>query len=195
MLKESRQVRRARERAESKAKLKAEKVVINDVDGFLPDAGQNWHPDGYGWFQISEMIQTMYHNPKLLMESSNGVNYGRLNAAVDIMDKEGKHQLMPKQSRGYLATFRFTADSLNQLADAIDLGGMSVRIGGKVAETLASPTGESYTIIDVNDIWSRGNDAGNMVFFVNVTDRMLKLDSREFAKMIRDYAKAVDQYA
>ena len=195
MLKESRQVRRARERTEAKAKLKAEKVVINDVDGFLPDAGQNWHPDGYGWFQISELIQTMYHNPKLPIGSIDGVKSGQLNAAVDIMDKEGKHQLMPKQSRGYLATFRFTADSLNQLADAIDLGGMSVRIGGKVAETLASPTGESYTIIDVNDIWSRGNNAGNMVFFVYVTDRTLKLDSREVAKMIRDYAKAVDQYA
>ena len=193
MLKESRQVRRARERAEAKAKLKAEKVVINNIDGFLPDAGQNWHPDGYGWFQISELIQTMYDNPKLLMEYRNGVNYGRLNVPVDIMDKEGKHQLMPKQSRGYFATFRFTADRLNQLADAIDLGGMSVRIGGKVAETLASPIGESYTVIDVNDIWSRGNISGNMLFCVYVTDKMLKLDSREFAKMIRDYAKAVAQ--
>ena len=205
MQEESRQVRRARERAEAKAKRAEEKAKNRPepklkpatVEGYTPDAGMNWHPDGHGWFQVAELIQTLARQPRCRSYEWQGVEYGELNILVDIMNLEGKEHLMPDQQDGYYGTFRFTADTMMQLADQIDKGAMSVRITGKVGTDAVqtTPQGEKFRIIDVEKTWSAGNDNGFMHYTVITDKGFLSTNSREFADKLRGYANTLQQRA
>ena len=96
---ESRQVRRARERAEAKAKAKQSQLgyIPSQQSGFAPDAGLNskLDQDNYYWFQTSEFALSLgsKHKAKVGLRATRATEQDpatvELDFHCDIMDKDG----------------------------------------------------------------------------------------------------------
>jgi hypothetical protein len=202
---ESRQVRRARERAEAKAKAKQSQLgyIPSKVAGFAPDAGLNSKlgQDNYYWFQTSEFALEMAR----VSESKQGLRATRateqdpamieLSFKCDIMDKDGDKLVMPrpadKDSDCYLLSMKFTREQLHLLADAIDKGGMSVRLTGvpsDIEEIRGIGQADIIRAVMFKDVYSAGNNAGSMVYMGFVDGAMVRSSSDMVADGLRHIA-------
>ena len=166
--------------------LKAKPKFKAHQEGFKPDAGLNSQEGlNHYWFQVAEMLQTLMVQPKMRAYEINGVSTIELNATVNIMNYEGTEHTAPQTREGYFATLRFTADNLDQLADQIDKGAMSVRVSGIPADADTSPTGEKFRIINAVESWSAGNGSKHMNYYIN----MSSFNSRDVAARFRAIAE------
>jgi hypothetical protein len=200
---ESRQVRRARERAEAKAKAKQSQLgyIPSQQSGFAPDAGLNskLDQDNYYWFQTTEFALAMgnKHKAKVGLRCSRATEQHpatvEFDFTCDIMDKDGKKQVMPSPNNdGYLLSMKFTREQLHLLADAIDKGGMSVRLTGVPSESEevrgdpARP--EIIRTVMFKDVYSAGNNAGSMMYMGFVNGSMVRSSSDMVANGLRHIA-------
>jgi hypothetical protein len=166
------------------------KRVETTIDGFRPDAGMNSNEGtNHYWFQVTELIMTLSQNDKLRSYESLGQRWIEINVPVDIMDQAGEIHTRPRLEDGYFATFRFTADLLDEFADQIDRGAMSVRITGVPKERQSAPSGERFRVIEVADSWSAGNDCGHMMYMVMSRRGPVQTSSKEMARGIRSIAQ------
>lgn len=191
MAQESRQVRRARERAEAKQKNKQNNLgyIPNNIAGFKPDAGINSKSNitNHYWFQVSEFASNLLREHSVKGYDIKNNSFIELQLPVDIMDKDGdKHSIThPSDGKGFCLTMRFSHQQMNLLADQIDKGGMSVRVSGKPAEIQTSPNGEKFQIVDCEDIYSEGNHSGSMLFML-VSDRgVINVNSQKIAQSVK----------
>lgn len=171
--------------------LKAKPKFKAHQEGFRPDAGLNSQEGtNHYWLQVGELLQAMSVNPKLKSYNIDGVRKIELNAAVDIMNYEGTEHTSPQTREGYFATFLFTPDGLENLANQIDKGAMSVRVSGIPRETSTSIiTGEKFKDIDATDSWAKGNTNGFMTYMFFNGTKMVSFDSKTAAQSFRAIAE------
>ena len=175
---------------------KKAKTVKSSIAGYAPDAGLNSPAltDNHYWFQVSEFVQYIAKNPQLPGYMHRGQNSLEMTFSVDIMDQAGDCQMAPVQPNGYCATIRFTVDQMRELAESIGRGGMSVRITGRPdGVRTKTAQGEPFMVIDCVDIWSQGNDSGNMMFMcMGAGMQMIRTDSSSLRKVLLNMADQMD---
>ena len=166
--------------------------IPNDIAKFQPDAGVNSEPAtvNHYWFQTSEFASMMLRRMPVKRYEHLNQPVVEINFSVDIMDEAGDERAIPhpENGEGFALTMRFTAPQLNQLADAVDKGGMSVRLSGLPAELNTSTAGEQFRPVDCADIYSKGNLSGVMTFMLNVNGTMMSTTSTDLAASIRTMA-------
>jgi hypothetical protein len=166
--------------------------IPNSIAKFQPDAGVNSVPDAtnHYWFQTAEFASMMLRRLPAKRYEHLNQPVVEINFKVDIMDEAGDKHLIPhpENGEGFALTMRFTAPQLNQLADAVDKGGMSVRLSGLPAELNTSTAGEQFRLVDCADVYSKGNLSGVMRFMVNVNGTMMSTSSTDLAASIRKVA-------
>ena len=198
-IKESRQVRRARERAEAKRLKKQSKLgyIPSQEQGFAPDAGMNSSVanDNYYWFNTAEWALSYVRKSErgFRAECTEHGPTVELDFQVDIMDKEGNNQISPKMNEdGYLLTMTFTEDQLHSLANEIDKGGMSVRLTGnpnRKVETRGSlERPELIKTVHCKDVFSKGNDSGSMAYMGFDGTKAVSYTSGQLAQSLREVA-------
>ena len=167
--------------------------IPNNIAKFQPDAGVNSVPDAtnHYWFQTSEFASNMLRRLPAKRYEHLNQPVVEINFSVDIMDEAGDERAIPhpENGEGFALTMRFTAPQLNQLADAVDKGGMSVRLSGLPAELNTSTAGEQFRPVDCADIYSKGNLSGVMTFMLNVNGAMMTTTSKDLAASIRKMAE------
>jgi hypothetical protein len=176
---------RSKEIKELKTKGPKVKAQIN---GYRPDAGLNSAEDtNYYWLQVTELIQAMSGNG-MRSYTYQGERWLEINTPVDIMDEAGIVQKAPKHEKGYFATIRFTPELLEEFAEQIAKGAMSVRVTGVPKETSTSPFGEKFRIIQATDSWSAGNNSGLMAYMVMMNDGIVNTDSQAISRRYKEIA-------
>lgn len=181
--------------AKQKQQAKADKLgyIPNNIEKYQPDAGINSKPEAtnYYWFQTGEFAQDQIRNQRLGLGHKSyryaGNRCIEMGFSVDLMDEAGKKHVIkhPDNGQGFQLTMRFTSKQLAKLADEIDKGGMSVRLSGKPAELTNSSTKEQFRVVDCEDIYSKGNDSGHMMYMVNVGGVMNNITSKDLAEGLR----------
>jgi hypothetical protein len=177
-----------------KAEIKAQKSmgpkIKSTMNGFLPDAGLNSNEGtNHYWFQVSELVMTLKQNGACRTYEFEGDRWAEINCPVDIMDYAGNIHTRPQQKDGYFATFRFTSQLIDELADQIDLGAMSVRITGVPKETATAPSGERFRVIEVQNSWSAGNNSNFMMYMIMSPGGPVQSTSKEMAQKFRNLAQ------
>lgn len=186
----------AKKRKEEIAKLKAQGPKLKaSIDGFRPDAGLNSQEGtNYYWFQVAELIQSTA-GVGARAYNYEGKRWLEFNTPVDIMDEAGEEQKAPYSADGYFATFRMTAEMLDNFSEQIAKGAMSVRVTGVPSETATAPNGEKFRVIEVTDVWSQGNNGGFMSYFVVKGTGMIKTNSQELSAHYRQISKEMVEEA
>lgn len=205
---ESRQQRRARERAEKKRLKKTNKLgyIPSQVPDFMPDAGVNT-ADGvetHYWFQTMEFV------PFLVQKYSKGLGdrvqkYGddwcvELSFKVDFMDKEGEEMLMPRpkvEDGAYMLTMAFTKEKLLLLADQIDKGAQGTRLTG-IPDSAFQIRGhqdrpETVRVVKCTDVYAKGNLSGSMMFMFPLNGKFMSVSSKQMADSLRELAENFDK--
>ena len=162
--------------------------ATHPIDGFKPDAGiYSEKGSNYYWLQTGELVQsTAYNIGKYPAVRLKGVEYVEITSAVDIMDKEGKTQMVTSDE-GFLGTFLFTKAQLSMFANQIDKGGMSVRIqGAPLRKTSTGFKGDNFKPIIVENTWSAGNNSGSMLYMVMTNNGIAKVTSKEMSDTYRN---------
>ena len=176
---ESRQQKRARERSQAKQNKRQSSLgyIPSEQADFQPDAGINSQPGqvNHYWFQTMEWIPDMVSKAQRgigdrVEEDSKGEKTIEFNFMVDIMDEEGNQRVIehPKNGEGFMLTMVFYQHEIEQLADQIAKGGMSVRLSG-IPDSEEIPRGhfsrpERVKLVRFHSVWSKGNHSGNMTF-------------------------------
>jgi len=182
---------KAKARARKKAQ-PSQKVTKNNKKGFRPDAGLNSQEGtNYYWFQVTDFLRASAIRESLgsggassYRDSDGDINV-IINTPVDIMDEQGTKHVAPQMDEGYFATFDFTAELFEQMADQIDKGALSIRVKGEPWERDTSNVGESFRTIKVRNTWSQGNPSGKMNYIFNGPQGMINTDSKELSKNLR----------
>jgi len=164
----------------------------NNKKGFRPDAGLNSQEGtNYYWFQVTDFLRASAIRESLgsggassYRDSDGDINV-IINTPVDIMDEQGTKHVAPQMDEGYFATFDFTAELFEQMADQIDKGALSIRVKGEPWERDTSNVGESFRTIKVRNTWSQGNPSGKMNYIFNGPQGMINTDSKELSKNLR----------
>ena len=193
----TRQQRRKQERDQKKAMKKAMKQMNTgfNLEDFQPDAGLN-SPVGevsHYWFNTTEFAQGLvHHNENKIGLRSYGTNSVVMNLTVDIMDKDGDKHLVT-QGKGHMLSVAMTPENIRSLAKELDKGGMSARISGKPAKVTMGATGEPFKIVEFEDCWSAGNDAGSMSHMFMMNGSMYNVSSKDTAECLNLFADSVDK--
>lgn len=211
---QSRQIRRAQQRAQAKAKAKQSKLgyIPSTQAGlnFAPDAGVNstFGVENHYWFNAGEwalkQIALSMKGAGMRCEKVDG-KPGKytieINFTVDIMDKEGKTQVVPrpKEGEGYMLSMKFNRHQLIALANEIDKGAQGVRLSGIPvdSEEIRGHKDRPETIRPVmfTEAFSQGNNSGSMLYAGFVEGGMAKMTSGQVAKYLRDLANSYEEFA
>ena len=175
--------------------------IPNNIEKYQPDAGINSKPEAtnYYWCQTAEFAQNLllYQKTKTPCKAYKHKNQQiiEFQFAVDIMDEAGKKRVInhPKNNKGFYLTMRFNHKQLNKLANEIDKGGMTVRLSGKPAELTNSATREQFRVVDCEDIYSKGNNSGHMVYSFPLGMEWINTNSNNVAKCVRQLALELEQ--
>ena len=173
---------------------KQQKYVPSNIKGFEACAGMNSKvdKDNYYWFQVAEFGASLStFNSKIQINAETGETV--LSFDVDIMDGKGEKSIYAdeqgnaKNLRGLILSAVFSISKLQELADAIRKGGMSVRLTGRPNELISTSrkSGEEYKGVDITDVYSAGNDIGNMVIHYFEGMERKTIDSKKIADAIQ----------